>query len=394
MMDSKKEPQSEFCEVDSFNPQNTVEGIIYKSPKNYGKMVITKVNGRDCQQMINTTPKFDYLGNLNYIPQNRELDYITRSKLFEGKACSKIEIFEKVDGTNVAMFFYYDADGNRFFSYKTRLRPFMKASKFGDFLFMWNKLLEQYTEDFEIIKILMIQGNFNVCFEMFGSVNPLLIKYTISLDCRILYLVDYNNGEILSPSLLGRDGLHQLNSPQLYETLIIDLRTELNTVYFQHIDKLELDWHSTADKEGEMWYFWLNDVEKEQPRPTFVAWKCKPPSVVALQGDQVISYNEAYTTCYNALENVENESELFDETKVLLAEVYSEEKINDKLDLIHKAVNDVINYIHFRVKVIAEYQKIGIKFDEITKKQILPILSKVFEKRMMTKVYQILKVFG
>ncbi len=106
---------SEFTEIDPFNPQNEVFGYISrKSTEYYGALIITKVNGKELlPQLIMGTPKMHY-------PFDSREDG-TRNYHFP--IAKNIEIYEKLDGTNILAYFYSDGEF-RYLTYKTRLRPF------------------------------------------------------------------------------------------------------------------------------------------------------------------------------------------------------------------------------------------------------------------------------
>jgi hypothetical protein len=53
-------------------------------------------------------------------------------------------VYEKIDGTNVLLFRYADARGERFVSYKTRLSPFLRVQPYGDFVALWTEIAAIY----------------------------------------------------------------------------------------------------------------------------------------------------------------------------------------------------------------------------------------------------------
>lgn len=158
-----------FSEIDPFN-NNLVSGkISHHSGDDYGALFIEKVNNRDAPQLIYCTPKlaypFDASGHWHF-PKAVE-----------------IKRFEKLDGTNVFAYSYEDEKGNKFVSYKTRLNPFLKDSKFGPFKTMWGEILERYPK----IKFIVLNRGCNLSFELWGARNPHLVKYEEALDASLLF---------------------------------------------------------------------------------------------------------------------------------------------------------------------------------------------------------------
>lgn len=178
-----------FCEVDPFNSKNELRGFISRrSNEFYGALLITHVNDKELKpQLIMATPKMHY-------PFDSRED---GSRSYKFPIANKVEVYEKLDGTNVLAYFYTDGD-NRFLTYKTRLRPFLSSSKFGDFKNMW---LETASKYFNEIEHEMERSDCNLSFELYGARNPHLIAYPNSLDIALLFGVT-NTGAILSPAQL------------------------------------------------------------------------------------------------------------------------------------------------------------------------------------------------
>lgn len=104
----------EFEEIDPYN-NNRVEGFIcLKHSQFYGSLLLSKVNGYDIvPKLIMGTPKMHY-------PIDRNGKYIFPS-------AKKIEAYEKLDGTNIVAYHYFDHENNRYLTYKTRLMPLWKS---------------------------------------------------------------------------------------------------------------------------------------------------------------------------------------------------------------------------------------------------------------------------
>ena len=74
---------------------NNIEGYIVKKPNFYlGSLLITCVDGKDCEQFVQSFPKIHYqnsentIGDMNFIP-----------------------CLEKLDGSNIILYGLKDADG-------------------------------------------------------------------------------------------------------------------------------------------------------------------------------------------------------------------------------------------------------------------------------------------
>lgn len=151
----------EYFDVEyPFNNNIRLQGCICQKPDHrYGALAITYVNMHEVPQLILATPKLRYPFGKN--------------GFFHFPPIKKIHIYEKVDGTNVFAYRYSDAEGLQRLTYKLRLAPVLRNSRFGPFLDMWRELLQKHPT----ISHLVETNNCNISFEMYGSRNMHLIIY-------------------------------------------------------------------------------------------------------------------------------------------------------------------------------------------------------------------------
>ncbi len=358
----------EFSEIDPFNPQNTVSGFISrKSNEYYGAIIITNINGRGLSpQLIMGTPKIHY-------PFDSREDG-TRNYHFP--IAKNIEIYEKLDGTNILAFFYSNGD-NRYLSFKTRLRPFLSSSKFGDFYNMWREVAIPY---FSEIEMEMGRSGCNLSFELYGSRNVHLVVYPVPLDIALLFGVT-NTGRILSPTRLKNPDL-----PIVKQLKVIDkdfvanyetLRKELEAGLKQE----EEGYYSGI--EGTVWYMHLPDGR-------CIQLKCKPETIEAIHfsaGAGGLSKNIILATCWNGFENAEIIT--VDLIKQLLLEEFDSQIIETHHYLIDKCVGFVNKEAEFKNKVVTEYKATGMNI-LLNKRDVMKRLSGKFPKDKMKKVYSII----
>jgi len=363
----------EFCEVDPFNPKNEVQGYISRKPNEYyGALIITKVDNESVpEQLIMSSPKMHY-------PFGKTEDG-TRDYNFP--TAKNIEIYEKLDGTCVIAYPYTNGI-DRFFTYKTRLRPFLGSSKFGDFLSMWREISPPHLE---AIKGLMMARECNLVFELYGSRNTHLILYPNSLDIALLFGVT-NTGRILSPTGLGDIG----SIPVVNPFKVIDKDYVWNYEEIQKEIQEELteeeDGHYSGT-EGTVWYL-------HTPDGKCIQIKNKPETIEAIHfasGAGGICKNSIITTCWNSYENTDSPTLEF--IKQLLLEEFTPEDIKTNHDLIERCLAFVTNEAEFKGKVLDEYRTIG-KSLLLHKREIMSSLSTKFDKGKMRKVYGIITAFG
>ena len=132
-------------------------GIYAGTPTIATAMVIYRVNGKATDaQFVYATPKLHY-------PFGRTdtLEGETRVYLFPPRVV-KVEVYEKLDGTNVCAYSYADAGGTRYLTFKTRLMPFLQDGRFGQFKTMWQELSRD--EELRRLTDLARSGQFSLSF--------------------------------------------------------------------------------------------------------------------------------------------------------------------------------------------------------------------------------------
>ena len=324
-----------FSVIDPFNPQNTVDGFVLTGGDSYGNLHITHVNGRECNQYVYATPKFQYPSDVNSYRS------IKTSMILED-----VNIYDKLDGTNILAFHYLDADRKEFVSFKVRLQPFVKESKFGNFLSMWKECLKRKPY---IMRIIVDNPSVNLAFEMYGFLNKILIEYKIDLDTQLIYGITRKDGFVIDPILLTNTE-RLVNPLECRETMNYD-------DYMKLMTKLEEKYQKDKSIEGVMLY------------SNKGVYKCKPVSVIEEQGkaNRHISYNDAYTTAMNALENCNNLEELLENTKTLLLEEWDEHEIIFSQTRIEISVKKVIYDVNMQQTVSECYKKSQFYLDATNK---------------------------
>lgn len=253
---------AQFDAEDPFSG-NRVTGMIHKTANTrYGMLDIETVNGKPCSQVIWATPKMHY-------PMDLEGN-------FKPPPYDKIDIYSKLDGTNILGFQYHDADGNDFISYKTRLMPFLKVShSYGDFLNMWKEMLTRYPAIPELVK----ENDCNLSFELYGKRNKVWMEYDVSLDCALLFGV--KDGNIIAPSYLATEGvpvadlirtINRSMSIRDFEKAYQEITQYLNE--HLHVDEQKVGNESVellTGIEGSVWYL-ITDERTVQS-------KCKPDHI-------------------------------------------------------------------------------------------------------------------
>lgn len=367
---------NEFREVDPFNPSNEVVGYVSRKPNEYyGALIITKVNDTKVEpQLIMGSPKMHY-------PFDARADG-TRNYRFP--SAKTIEVYEKLDGTNILAYYYHKPSGQRYMTFKTRLRPFVRSGKFGDFLEMWREIA---TPRFDAIKLLMHDRDCNLSFEMYGARNTHLIVYDEPLAFALLFGVT-NSGRILSPTDLGlarrRDYLQISSLPLVSRLALIDKDYVFNYEQYQKgfEDSLKpVDDEHYSGIEGAVWYLHLVDDRCLQI-------KLKPETIEAIHwaAGTHISKNSIIMTCWNAFENVDTLT--IDFISELLLEEFSQEEIDANADLIMRSMEHVTREAVFRQDVLDTYRGLGVNI-LVDKAGVMRNLSQTYPKHQMKKVYSI-----
>ena len=345
-----------FEEVDSFNPKNKVAGLICKAQSiNYGSLFIISVNGKECLQVVRATPKMHY-------PFDKNGNWVFPK-------ADKILAYEKLDGTNVLLYSYI-ADDYIYLTYKTRLRPFLGESRFGNFVAMWNLMLKKHPSIPDIAKL----NNCSVSFELYGSLNKHLLLYPVPLDAALLF-GRKRDGAVLAPCDM--------------QTLDVPVVPLIATVDKQYVENYQWQREQMKNKlvevedgykgvEGQVWYCYTDKG--------VVQFKCKPEQVEAIHWTQGIrlSKNSVIVTCWNALENID--ALTYEFVCSLLLEEFPQEAIDINEKLIRHCMSVVTEEATFKEDVLNRYKESGLS---ILKDKVATMrnLSQYFPREKMGKVY-------
>lgn len=187
-----------FIKEDTFNPGVIVEGWINRKPTfYYGALYITSVNGVPCKQFIPCTPKMHY-------PYNME------GKFSWPEDIENIDIYAKLDGSNIFQMVYHDDKGKEYVSYKTRLLPFVDPGSKYSMYGLWCEILKKYPGIKELPFMLktLFGKPIGISYEMYGRKNLILLRYKELLDCRIIFVRELDGERrILPPPEVLSEGI-------------------------------------------------------------------------------------------------------------------------------------------------------------------------------------------
>lgn len=351
---------------DPFNPENHVKGFVSQKPDHrYGAVAITHVNGKEQYQIHFGTPKQHYP--------------FGKTGQFHFPKAEKIEVYEKLDGTNICAYRYF-FEGRLFRTYKIRKGAFVRNSRWGNFIEMWKEMLEKYPQIPKICEL----NKCNVSFEMYGSRNTHLIQYKEDLEAKVLFGVN-DEARIFSPSTLDALGV-----PTARLHSVITNEKEFVSEYKRLQEETEKankvnDDNKISGSEGFVWY--LTSAEGDT-----IQFKCKPESIEQIHF-QVggIETNVIIATAHNVLET---EDEItYEATADLLAEEFTEEQILRSEQRIRNVIEEVKADYKFRDKVLEIYNSIGISIRD-DKRAVMREMSKHFSKYVMGKVYSVVEKSG
>jgi hypothetical protein len=368
--DLTKDNVLEFEETDKFNG-NLLKGFLYRDANlKYGMLYLTHVNGKPAPQSIWATPKMHY-------PYNHEGVWSFPRNI------SHIEVYEKLDGTNILAYQYQDTDGNKFVSYKTRLRPTIVDGKFGRFESLWREILKSNPTIPEFV----IKSGDNISFELYGKRNKVLVEYPNSLDAKILF--GRRNELVIPPSAYN---LKQFNLESAPLITIITGESELITEYQkvvtylnEHLKVTKLPDEETIQMiegmEGSIWYVIADNT---------IQIKCKPDIIrdIHMAGVERIPTHSIYTTVINSFE--ENDNPTIDDIKKLLIEEFSESMVEKKIPTIEKILAEVRFTNILRAEVLEEYHRHP-EFDMINNRGlVMRHFSSKYDKDACGKIFKLL----
>ena len=346
-----------FLVRDPFNPENLLEGIIsIDRGMKYGAFQIHKINGEKIDHpVILGTPKmrypFDQNGNWHF-PSAKE-----------------ILCYEKYDGTNIFAYRYF-YKGRAFLTYKVRLFPFLR----GPFLNLWKEILKKYPR---IPILFSLNPDFTgFSFELYGNDNHHLIQYDHKIDTRILFGLK-EGGNIFPPKYLNLKDTN-IKEARLEKEVSRDYIYEYQSLQEQYEKTLKTTESGYEGREGSIWYL-------KTKKDDFRIFKCKPPTIERIHWSMYpLDLNVIKATACNVLE-------LWDTvTYKNLVELLLEEFPKEQIELSEKRIQKVL--IEFDEKEVFN-QRVSILLKDLPenldiKTEIMPYLSKFFEKKEMGSVYQ------
>jgi len=374
---------------DIFNPPNILEGwLCRQSDHRYGSIYIYTVNGVLNPQFIFVTPKLHYPFGRT---ENEERKYHFRP-------IKAIEVYEKLDGTNICAYTYTDATGSRFITYKTRLTPVVQNNRFAPFISLWNELLTSQLQLQAFITLeLETHPYTSLSFEMFGYKNPHTIVYKQPLFANLLFGVQ-GDATIVTPSYyLARYPL--ANSIFLTPVVTGTAKTkqELIELYenfrsqAESINVTKEEEKGAAMVEGTEGYVFYTLDTKDR----WTQWKCKPPSIEELHwASEFIPMGVIMATVWNSLESMPSDYPSVEYTKELLLEEFTPLQITASTNRIEKAVEYVVNRMLWREKVLTAYNACGLSLETHGKDVVMREMAKRFERGQMREVFNALRELG
>jgi hypothetical protein len=351
-----------FDVEDPFNNNLRLRGFLCQKPDHrYGALVITHVGEAEVPQLILATPKLHYPfgkdGSFHFPPVKR------------------IHLYEKFDGTNVFAYHYQDVEGRRHQTYKLRLAPTLRNSRWGAFLDMWRELLLRHP----MIPQLVEANDCHISFEIYGTRNTHLVVYERDLAVAALFGVrrDASVVPVHKLSLLDVPGAPLMGEMVAGEDPVAK--------YAEIRAQMEERNHPTEDDkltgiEGTVWY-----VEGPDGRVTL--WKCKPESVEAIHWALGINKKAVIATCWNLLET--SDDLRYETLAPLLAEEYEPRDIESFRPHIEECIHHVKHEFEFKERVVEAYDKLGVSI-HADKATVMRALSKDFPRGEMKKVYAII----
>jgi hypothetical protein len=321
-----------------------------------------RVDGRPAPQRIFATPKVHY-------PFGKD-------GRFFFPPIQSAHLYEKLDGTNVLAYRYRDADDRWRLTYKLRLAPTLRNSKWGPFLDYWRELLARHPE----VPALIEAVGCHVSFEMYGARNAHLIAYETPLALAVLFGVRPADGAVVAPFQFRVGGVP-------VAPLIGELRAGEDPVArFQALrEEMERRNKPTADEklsgtEGAVWYV-------TEPSGRVTMWKCKPESVEDIHWATGINKAAVIATCWNALETSDVLN--YDVLLPLLLEEYQPDDVEKFRTNIDDAIRQVNVEQEFRRKVRMAYEAVKAQGLSITrdKAAVMRALSGQFRRDQMGHVY-------
>jgi hypothetical protein len=351
-----------FDVEDPFNDDLRLRGFLCQKPDHrYGALVITHVGDAEAPQLILATPKLHY-------PFGKDGS-------FHFPPIKTIHLYEKLDGTNVLAYRYRDDDGQWRMTYKLRLSPTLRNSRWGPFLDMWRELLQAHPT----IPQLVEDNGCHVSFEMYGACNTHLVVYEKDLEVAVLFGVRHDASVVPSHQL----DLLDVPGASLIGALVAG--EDPVAKYGEIRAQMEQRNKPTDDEkltgiEGTVWYV-------EEPGGRVSLWKCKPESVEAIHWALGVNKKAVIATCWNLLETSDDLS--YKTLLPMLAEEYEPRDIEVFRLHIEDCIRQVQHEFEFKERVLEEYAKLGVSI-HADKAGVMRALSQRFARMEMKKVYALI----
>jgi hypothetical protein len=351
-----------FDVEDPFNDNLRLRGFLSQKPDHrYGALVITHVGEAEAPQVIFATPKLHY-------PFGKD-------GKFHFPPIKKIYLYEKLDGTNVLAYRYRDGEGNWHLTYKLRLAPTLRNSRWGPFLDMWRELLQKHPT----IPQLVEANNCHISFEIYGNRNTHLMVYDVDLDVATLFGVrrDASIVPLFKLNLLevpGATVVGELVAGEDPVAKYAEIRAEMEK------RNRPVDDDKLAGIEGTVWYV-------EEPDGRISMWKCKPESVEEIHWAVGINKKAVIATCWNFLET--SDDLRYETLLPLLLEDYQLREIENFRPHIEGCIKEVMREFELKERVLAEYDKLGISIHD-DKAAVMRALAQHFRREEMKKVYTLI----
>lgn len=374
-----------FCTEDPFNTGNILEGCLCRqSDHRYGALWIHRVNGQDLPEpeVVYCTPKLRY-------PFGRTDDGDRR---YCWPEFSIAYSFEKLDGTNVCSYSYPDATGKRYVTFKTRLTPVLRAGYYGDFLGMWNEILDRYPQlrcphD-------VYYGKVSLSYELYGYRNPITIAYGVDLAVRLLFAVYQLGAQPEPPVMPGTP-----SRPTGFPREIVNQGDPVALIGDQTIQGYYEDQRATIEQinqkrpdglinghEGTVLYL-LTDQGWQ-------LYKLKPESIEKVHWSAgSIPQSVVTATAWNALESCQGPLTAA-YIQELLAEEFTPQQIGKSAIRIQKAVQHVTGRVKWRQAVLTAYRACGIQYSAERRGDVMRALSGSFSREEMKDVFNALRELG
>jgi hypothetical protein len=325
LLDLKTDELRAFDEIDPFNGVQVKGYISRRQDKRYGAVVIYYADGNTEPQVIYGTPKFHYPFDKN--------------GLFKFPTTDRIEVHEKIDGTNILGYTYWSRPKGKIHplvTYKTRLMPFVGDRGAGNFLTMWRRVLEKYPQTPFLVHAAGDGYDGAVGFEMFGSLNKHLMLYDVPLDARLLFKVD--SAGVYPPGALEWTGT--LPAVTRVATLLrpVDLHSWYRKYQAELGAALELTDDGYKGAEGYMWYVLRSDDRQWE------VFKCKPEEIEAIHfASGGMGRNAVIHAAWRVIEDygIPEGEDLLALTVVMLSEDWNPDEIKLAMPTVRSVVSQV-----------------------------------------------------